>query len=295
MTIVSIIVPTYNDWARLSTCLQALSKQSYPDKLFEIIVVNNNPASGPPDDLVLPVNCKIINEEKAGSYAARNAAINIAQGEIIGFTDSDCIPDKDWINNAVNYMYSNPTAGRIAGCINLFYRAPKLKPVELYEKVYAFDQEFYVTNDATAVTANLFTYRSVFATVGLFNDKLMSGGDYEWSKRAQNAGIEIQYAKSVSVNHPARYFINELVYKAKRVGGGQAMFSKLQDENIFNRLLRLIYDLRPPVRSIPVINKRGDDLDFMQKTSVFFMRYYLSVITAYEKFLVGSGKKPYHL
>jgi GT2 family glycosyltransferase len=123
----------------------------------------------------------------------------------------------------------------------------------------------------------------------------MSGGDYEWSKRAQNAGIEIQYAKSVSVNHPARYFINELVYKAKRVGGGQAMFSKLQDENIFNRLLRLIYDLRPPVRSIPVINKRGDDLDFMQKTSVFFMRYYLSVITAYEKFLVGSGKKPYHL
>jgi hypothetical protein len=54
----------------------------------------------------------------------------------------------------------------------------------------------------------------------------LSGGDYEWAVRARNANHQIQYSDKVIVSHPARHHLAELVKKAKRVGGGQANFSK---------------------------------------------------------------------
>lgn len=289
-TFVTVIIPTYNDWDCLALCLAALSQQSYPEDLFEIIVINNKPSSKLPEGYKLPQNCLVIDEHKPGSYAARNAGLNISKGEIIAFTDSDCIPDKDWIKNAVTYMLANPDVGRIAGKIELFYRSSKLVDVELYEKVYAFNQELYVKSDSTAVTANIFTYRSSFDKVGFFDDSLMSGGDYEWSVRAQKGGITIHYLDSAIVKHPARYHLEELLKKAKRVGGGQAKFTASEKANPVKLLFRFIYDLRPPIKSVKLINTRGKDLSLNQKLIVFRLRYHLSIVTAYEKFLVSQGK-----
>src|SRR5690606_38366783 len=120
---VSIIIPTYHDWVRLQQCLSALNKQSYPKENFEIIIVNNDPLNNIPNNLELPSNCILILEEKPGSYAARNKGIKIAKGEIIGFTDSDCIPEIEWIKNAVEYLCFNPNCSRVAGKVNLFYQS----------------------------------------------------------------------------------------------------------------------------------------------------------------------------
>lgn len=90
---VTIIIPAYHDWYRLSLCLNALAKQTYPHNKFEVIIINNDADDQVSADFVLPENCKIIVEEKSGSYAARNTGLKIAKGEIIGFTDSDCIPN----------------------------------------------------------------------------------------------------------------------------------------------------------------------------------------------------------
>jgi GT2 family glycosyltransferase len=287
---VSVIIPTYKDWDCLSLCLDALGRQSYPPELFEIIVVNNMPSLPAPGNYKLPGNCIVIDEHKPGSYASRNAGIRIAKGEIIAFTDADCIPDMDWLTNGISFMEQNPDVGRVAGKIELFYKSANLVDVELYEKVYAFNQELYVKNDATAVTANIFTYKKSFDLVGLFDENLMSGGDYEWSVRAQKGGIAIRYLDTAKVKHPARYDIQELLKKAKRVGGGQAKFTNGRSQNRFEMILRFIFDLRPPVKTIKIIKERGSDLNFSQKVTVFRLRYYLSIVTAYEKFLVKSGK-----
>jgi GT2 family glycosyltransferase len=287
---VSIIIPTYKDWARLSFCLHSLSQQNYDKNLFEVIIVNNYVGDKLPDDYHLPENFKMITEEKPGSYAARNAGIKIAQGEIIGFTDSDCIPDKDWISNAVDFFMQNPDCDRIAGKIRLYYKSDKLTKAELYEKIYAFNQDMYVEQDGTGVTANMFSHKYVFDKVGLFKEDLLSGGDYEWSIRAREANYKINYSDNVIVNHPARYHLNELVKKAKRVGGGQAGFDPSSGKNILQSIIRFVYDLRPPVNSIPLIIAKGKDLHLSQKVLIFYLRYYLSVITAHEKFKVSQGK-----
>lgn len=271
-------------------CLNALEAQTYDHDLFEIIVVNNYPNDKIPANYFIPQNCKIIVEGKPGSYAARNAGIAMSTGNIIGFTDSDCIPDINWVKNAVTFMEANPDCDRIAGSIKLYYHSNKLTEAELYEKIYAFNQDIYVHKDGTGVTGNMYSYRHVFDAVGIFKDDLMSGGDYEWSIRARDAGYKIKYAEDVIVNHPARKNISELINKAKRVGGGQSGFNSTSGKNKFKTIVSFLYDLRPPIKSIKLIVKKGKDLHLTQKLTVFYIRYYLSIITAREKFMVSLGK-----
>jgi GT2 family glycosyltransferase len=287
---VSIIIPTYKDWDRLSLCINSLNEQSYDPHLFEIIVVNNYTEDKIPAGFFIPENCKVVTEKIPGSYAARNTGIVSSTGSIIGFTDSDCIADRDWIKNAVKFLESNNDCDRIAGRINLYYHSKKLTEAELYEKIYAFNQDLYVNQDGTGVTGNMFSYRHVFDKVGLFKENLLSGGDYEWSIRARDAGFRIKYVDDAVINHPARHNITELINKAKRVGGGQAGFDKSGSKSKFKSIINFIYDLRPPIKSIQLIQKKGKDLHLAEKVLVFYIRYYLSVITAREKFMVNLGK-----
>lgn len=288
---VSVIIPVYKDWYRLGLCVNALATQRYNSDLFEVIIVNNSPESTMPEGFYLPPNCRVINESKKGSYAARNAGIRQAIGDIIAFTDSDCIPDKKWVAEGVKALDNNPTFGRIAGKIQLHFKSDKRTTADLYEMVYAFNQELYVKNDGTCVTANLFTYRYVLDSVGLFNENLLSGGDYDWSIRAQKAGYSILYAEDVKVSHPARGDMKELITKAKRVGGGQAGFNgEAHKKNRVATAIKLVYDLRPPLKSLSLIRIRGKSLHPLQKVSVGCVRYFLSVITAIEKAKVSLGK-----
>jgi glycosyltransferase involved in cell wall biosynthesis len=83
---VSVIIPVYRDWDMLQNCLNHLSNQSYPKDTFEIIIVNNDQDSVPPQNFIFPSNSTIVIEAIPGSYAARNTGIMVATSEIIAFT-----------------------------------------------------------------------------------------------------------------------------------------------------------------------------------------------------------------
>lgn len=288
--LVSIIIPAYNDWNRLSKCLAALSNQTYSKDLFEVIVVDNNSSDPVPINFILPDNCKILAEESPGSYAARNAALQIAKGDVIGFTDSDCIPDENWIKNAVAHFSNNKTCSRIAGKISIFFASTNPTLAELYDKLFSFNQKNYVDNSGTGVTANLFTYKYVFDKIGYFNAKLMSGGDFLWGTVAHKNGFKIDYVENVIVNHPARKNLQELIKKEQRVGGSQAHFLKKND-NQFSNVLQLVKVLLPSLSSLKYIFIKGKNISIKDKISIYLMRQSLIGIRAFEKFRVQTGKK----
>ncbi len=287
---VSIIIPTYNDWQRLFVCIEALQNQTYPKEMFEVIIINNNPADKIPADFLLPPNYKLLNEEKPGSYAARNAGLKIARGEIIGFTDSDCIPDKDWIRNAIAYLATNASCSRIAGHISIIYKSVKPTLTELYNTLYAFPQKWHVEKVGTSVTANLFTYRYLFERVGYFDDKLLSMGDSRWALLAGKAGYQLNYVENVIVNHPARSF-SELVKKEKRLGGAEGTFRKKSASKLKNVYV-FLHSLRPHKREYKFLSYQGKNLNKADKAFVFIMRNYLMGIRGYERLRVQIGKKP---
>ncbi len=91
---VSVIIPVYNDAGRLRICLAALHKQTYDSDRYEIIVIDNGSDPSPVmDNLKVEFDNVVYDQELTpGSYAARNKGITIAKGDVIAFTDADCIP-----------------------------------------------------------------------------------------------------------------------------------------------------------------------------------------------------------
>ncbi len=286
--LISIIIPTYKDWNRLSLCTEALSKQTFSKEMFEIIIVNNNSHDTVPSGFILPDNGKLILEKKPGSYAARNAALRIAKGDIIGFTDSDCIPDENWIKYAADYFTNNPKCSRIAGKVSIFCKSATSK-IEIYDKLYAFHQKIFVINSGTSVTANLFTYKHVFDKVGYFDETLMSGGDFLWGMMANKQGYKVEYVEDVVVGHPARDTLKELLIKEKRVGEGQAKF--LNDKNLVLSFLNFLKELRPRVSDIIIIYTNGKKLTIKDKIYIYLLRQYLVSTRAYTKLKIHMHSK----
>lgn len=239
---VSVIIPTYKDWPRLKLCLDALSNQTYPHDQFEVIVVNNDPEEACPFELPAE-NMKIITEAKPGSYAARNAGIKIARGEILGFTDSDCIPDEEWIQVGVNMLLDNNNQKTIVcGFIDLFFKRPDRQSLaECYEKHFAFPhQQTDKTVLNAMVTANVFILSQTFQLLGYFDDRMLSGGDGEFGQRAVKSGYTILFGRNAIIKHPARHSVFELTNKRRRVFGGKVYKSvyagKSLKKALFNEL-----------------------------------------------------------
>ena len=94
---VSVIVPVYNDGQRIGKCIEALLIQTYPQAHFEIIIVDNG-SNDNTRSVIEEHPVKLLVEDRIqSSYAARNKGIKNAKGEVIAFTDADCIPAPDWI------------------------------------------------------------------------------------------------------------------------------------------------------------------------------------------------------
>jgi glycosyltransferase involved in cell wall biosynthesis len=289
-TLVTIIIPTYKDWGRLALCIAALEKQTYHAEFIQVIIVNNAPTNRPPTDYYLPANMVIIDEEKKGSYAARNAGLSLAKGGIIGFTDSDCIPLHNWIESAVNLFNANLSIDRIAGNVEIFFAGSKPNPAELFESIYAFQQESNAKN-GVSVTANMFSRKNTFDSVGPFNDKMLSGGDIEWATRAKAKGHLIQYSAETIVKHPARKDLKMMAKKSRRVASGKA---NTNANSYIKESLRLLYKLRPKKDEWRVINAKGSHLSLTDKLLVFCIKWYLDSIRIVERFRLLNGGKLYN-
>ena len=220
----SVIIPVHNDAQRLGTCLAALEQQTYPAHRYDIIVVDN----GSEDEAALAnviaasSHASTVKEATPGSYAARNRGIALAKGEILAFTDADCIPAADWLEKGVKYLQANPQRGLVAGRIEMFFVDPDhVTAAALYDQVVmGFPQQEFLETCRGAMTANIFTRRAVVETVGTFRTTLKSHSDLEWGARVYGAGYDQIYAEDAWVAHPARNSIQSLWQRTRRLSGG---------------------------------------------------------------------------
>lgn len=220
---VSVIVPVYNDATRLKLCLEALNTQTYPKERYEIIVIDNGSDEEQSiQDVVAQFEQACATYESSpGSYAARNRGLCLAKGEVIAFTDADCIPATNWIEKGVENLLKISNCGLVAGSVKLFFKdLNQPTAVELYESITAFSQQQLLEKYRGAATANVFTFRNVIEQVGNFNASLKSGGDLEWGKRVFEGGYKQVYAEEVQVDHPARHSWIQIYQRTIRLTAG---------------------------------------------------------------------------
>ena len=155
---VSVIIPHRNDSEKLRLCIEALNNQTYPRDKYEIIVIDNGSENIHKQRLIEinnDHNITLFNEPKLSSYAARNLGIENAKGDFYGFTDADCIPELDWIENAIKEFKNNSQYQIIGGKIDLFFRVQNNpNTVELYEKIHSFRQDHFIKADIRCNTPN---------------------------------------------------------------------------------------------------------------------------------------------
>lgn len=233
MKFVSVIIPVFNDSERLKQCLQRLYVQSYPYSDYEIIVVDNNSTENIYSVCQQFPNVQYIQESKQGSYAARNRGLAIAKGEIIAFTDSDCLPQIDWINQGVKALSgdSNHITAIVAGNIEFYFSCHKPSMVEYVDSVLHLKQERYA-QEGFAATANLFTWAWLFKEFGSFPE-VPSLGDQQWGKWVRGEGYDVVYSADAVVWHPARSNWSSLLQKIRL----QARHKQFSVKDILNHLV----------------------------------------------------------
>lgn len=108
---ISVIIPAYNAAQTIGPCLRALSKQTIASSQYEIIVVDDGSSDGT-GDLAEKAGARVISQSRSWPATARNAGIDSAKGEIVCFTDADCAPEPDWLEE-ITAPFENPA---IVGC-----------------------------------------------------------------------------------------------------------------------------------------------------------------------------------
>jgi glycosyltransferase involved in cell wall biosynthesis len=248
--IVSVIIPVYNDAERLAHCLVAIDGQTYPKDRLEILVVDNGSEDHVAEVAKRFERVRLLREPRPGSYAARNHGIREARGEIIAFTDADCLPSPSWIERGVRHLANNPRIGLVGGRIEVFPADPRNPTgVELFEMMTGFPQRRYIEEYRFAVTASLLTRKNVLDRVGPFNEKLMSGGDREWGMRVHASGFCLQYADDMVTAHPARRSLRQLYKKSKRQHSGARDLDDPSRRVFHLSGRKLLRNLVPPLRT----------------------------------------------
>ena len=212
--LVSVVIPVHNGEATIARCLDKLLDQSYPDDRIEIIVVNNN-STDRTGNIIKKYNVLAINEIKPGAGAARNAGIKLAKGEIVFFTDADCLADRDLIRQHVlmhfHFRETNRKIKLIGGSIDGINR-----------NIWAVCDDFATWYDKSSLlpsgetnfhpTANLSVDREVFDKDKIFfDDELRSAEDCAFCVMAIRRGYKIYFHPGAVIRHINRTTFRDFI------------------------------------------------------------------------------------
>lgn len=115
---VTVIVPVKDRREQMLRCMDALLALDYPS--FDVLVADNCSSDGTPEacrERAAGSSVDVAVERIEGSLGAvRNAAAKQTRGEVIAFTDSDCLPDSAWLRAGVAPFVDHESVGVVCGC-----------------------------------------------------------------------------------------------------------------------------------------------------------------------------------
>ncbi|WP_296596754.1 glycosyltransferase [Phenylobacterium sp.] len=240
---VSVVVPHYRDLAGLDRCLSRLTSQTYAEP-FEIVVADNNSPEGEAAvAAVVNGRARLVVVKERGAGPARNGGVAAATGEILAFTDSDCVPNTDWLETGLTGLQRADMAG---GRVDVWYEdSRRITPAEAFDVLFGFDNRLYCEKKHFSVTATLFCPKAIFEKVGGFLPDVSE--DAEWGHRAHAAGYSLAYVDKALVMHPPRRTWPELLTKWKRI---EAETYKLHRSYGRSRLSWLVKSLAMPFSAV---------------------------------------------
>jgi glycosyltransferase involved in cell wall biosynthesis len=233
-TFVSVIIACRNEQKNLPVLLNSISRQNYPEHLFEVIVVDDRSTDGTleiAETFKEISNFRILtlNNIGAGKKQALRTGIATAKGNLIITTDADCTMGNNWIRTiAAFYEMFNPVMiicpVRIEPLRGFFGRFQELEFMSLQ----GITAGTALSNDATMCNgANLaFTRKAYWDHSDSMHDEISSGDDVfllHSLKSENNTGILwLESYDSLVKTKPAATYMSFLKQRSRWLSKGKA-------------------------------------------------------------------------
>ena len=218
---VSVIVCAYNGERTMDPCLASLENLNYPN--YEVVVVNDGSTDRTREIAERYASIRLINQENQGLSAARNVGLRAATGDIIAYTDCDCMADPDWLTHLVARFLSSDF-GAVGG--------PNLPPLDssLVANCVAVSPggpTHVLLDDEVAEHipgCNMAFRREALEAINGFDPVFRAAGDdVDLCWRLQNKGYKIGFSAAAVVWHFRRNTVRDYIKQQQGYGKAETL------------------------------------------------------------------------
>jgi len=245
---ISVVIPVKDD-PRVIACVASVLAAAPAEVRVEVIVVDNGSTATFSASLgtLLPKGVKLLHDPLPGVYRARNLGVAAASGEVVFFTDADCLVRPGWIAAGLAMLESG--AGIVQGQSGSAGFDPASR---LLQRRYDAHLKRLNPGDGTETdTRNLAVRRQVFDTVR-FNENYRRVSDTEFGLVAEARGSRVAYAPAMRVDHD--HDPDLLVFVAKQVchgWGAQRLMREHPEVRWHGGHLKLVARLSDRIAPLP--------------------------------------------
>ncbi len=223
----SIVIPVYNRGKFIASLIESISRQSYPNEKFEVVIVDD----GSTDDTkggierlqkLNSCNLRYFYQKNKGPAAARNLGLNNSKGEIVVFTDSDCLVSHNWLEE-ISKGYDNKRVAGVGGTV-------KAMPIDSVISSYCAyirmneRPKMNKTGIVYLITANASFRKSYLDLIGGFDERYTfpGGEDPDLCYRLREKGYYFKYNSKAIVFNPHKNNLIEFIRTYYNYGKGEA-------------------------------------------------------------------------
>ncbi len=220
----SIVVCTYNGSATLPACLESLEKLCHDS--YEILLMDD----GSTQDIAAIAKSfptvRYVRLPHGGLSVARNEGAALATGEIVAYTDDDCLVDEDWLTHLA-VAFEDPSCVA-AGGPNI--PPPPRNSTEATVAAAPGAPAHVLLNDSDAEHlpgCNLAIRKDLLQSIGGFRSQYrVAGDDVDICWRLRETGGRLRFAPAAMVWHHRRYRIKAYLRQQQGYGRAEALLMK---------------------------------------------------------------------
>ena len=215
---ISVVICAYNAERTMDACLASLRELRYPN--YEVIIVDDGSQDRTTEISRRYPEMQLISQENKGLSVARNVGLEHATGDIVAYTDSDCVVDPDWLTYlAYKFVHSGfvavggpnlppPEESMVAACVAAAPGGPThvLLEDEVAEHIPGCNMAF--------------TKKALLEIGGFDPLHSAAGDDVDLCWRLQNQGYPIGFSAAAMVWHFRRNTVK--AYLKQQMGYGKA-------------------------------------------------------------------------
>jgi cellulose synthase/poly-beta-1,6-N-acetylglucosamine synthase-like glycosyltransferase len=220
---VSVVVPARNEAPRIQACLRSLLAQDYAREAYEVIVVDDA-STDRTSEVAASFGVRVLRcrgASSSGGAVARNLGVASARGEVVAFTDADCVAEPDWLRKLVA-PFKDLTVGVCGGDVIGVGDSLVARSLER-SGAFRLESRCRAQPWPIFVTANVAYRKTVFHVLGGFDPSSRAASDLEMTWRvARDGGFRLVCCPEAVVHHQHPATVRGLYEQWRGYGAGRA-------------------------------------------------------------------------